>query len=146
VRTPVNNSYDLEFSWQHSAGSVPLRKSLITATLVVWALLVGSCTSHHCSIHRADLVGNYEVKALTWIRRPSHEVGERLTLRADGTWELRMPRQGESTWVKSGHWELTDDGMPEVQLDHAGYPIKCNRHTVKLVIDDDIDARYEKLK
>jgi len=91
-------------------------------------------------------VGNYEVKALTWIRRPSHEIGERLTLRADGTYEIRMPEQGQSTSIKSGHWEFKDDKIPEVELDHGGYPIKCDRHTVKLVIDDDIDARYEKLK
>jgi len=115
------------------------------AGLVVWTLLVGSCTSDHCSIHRADLVGNYELKSPTWISRPSYEIGERLTLREDGTYERRMPGQGERTSVKSGHWEFTDGRIPEVEFDHGGYPIKCDRHTVKLVIDDDIDARYEKL-
>jgi hypothetical protein len=125
---------------------VRVRKSLITSGLVVWTLLASSCTSDHCSIHKADLVGNYEVKALTWIRDPSHEIGERLTLREDGTYELTMPGPSESTSVKSGHWGFTDGPIPEVDLDRAGYPIKCNRDTVKLVIDDDIDARYEKLK
>ena len=91
-------------------------------------------------------MGNYEVKALTWIHRPSHEIGDRLTLRADGIYELRMQGQRESTSVKSGHWEFTDGRIPEVELDHAGYPIKCDGQTVKLVIDDDIDARYQKIK
>ena len=86
-----------------------MRKGFITASLVVWMLTIGGCTSHRCSIHRSDLVGNYEVKALTRITRPSHEIGERLTLRADGTYELRIREHDQNTSVKSGHWEFTDE-------------------------------------
>lgn len=125
---------------------MPLRGRAIAAYVAGCLFFLDGCMGGHHPIYRADLVGSYEAKADTWIGRPSHEAGERLTLRADGTYELTRPSQDRGTPGKVGHWEFTDTGTPEVELDHAGYPVRFNRHAAELVIDDDINARYERLK
>ena len=90
-------------------------------------------------------VGGYVYKSVdTSVDRATDHELDRLTLQADGKYVLV---QGGSTKVRSekgGVWHLVGGDRPNVELDHAGYPIQMKRAEIRLVINDDLGEWYVK--
>ncbi len=47
---------------------------------------------------------------------------------------------------KTGRWYFRDGDPAEVDLDHAGFPVRVERREIRLLIDDDVGIWYAKLK
>ena len=108
-------------------------------------VLLSGCTASHQEITSATLVGTYVFRSDAPQYTPEYRIGERLTLHADGTYVLESG-EGNETIVKSGRWVFRDGDPPTVDLDHSGYPIELRSKGVRLIVNDDVDARYEKTK
>lgn len=79
-------------------------------------------------------------------RTPSHQIGDHLKLQDDGTYELdRASRSGPGSII-TGHWVFTKGDSPTVDLGHAGFPVRLNGDNVELIVNDDVNARFEKSK
>jgi hypothetical protein len=95
---------------------------------------------------RDALVGNYLYVSEDPENRQTDHDWDRLTLQADGKYELV---QGGSTKSKSdqiGAWSLSSGEAPQVLLDHAGFPVSVKRGKIRLLIDSDVGTWYEKDK
>lgn len=47
---------------------------------------------------------------------------------------------------KTGFWHFSGGDPAEVDLDHAGYPVRVKRDEVRLMVDDDVGIWYAKAK
>jgi hypothetical protein len=99
-------------------------------------------------VTRGALVGDYVYKSEDPERRTKDHAWDRLTLQADGKYDLV---QGGPTKPRSetvGTWTLWSEGAngPTVLLDHAGYPIQIKGNEVRLLIDNDVGIWYAKTK
>lgn len=109
-------------------------------------MFLGGCRASHQSITSATLVGTYAFKSDAPNRTPSHHIGERLILQSDGTYKLESGEPNEIGAASSGRWVFRDGDPATVYLDHAGYPIESGRDYIRLIVNNDVNARYEKLK
>jgi hypothetical protein len=130
---------------QPDQGGVPLRFSSPLNCFLFTMVLLSGCRASHQNITSATLVGTYVFKSDAPNRTPSHRIGERLTLHGDGTYILKSG-EGNASVVNSGRWVFRDGDPATIDLDHAGYPIELRSEGVRLIVNNDVDARYEKTK
>ena len=93
---------------------------------------------------RDALAGSYVYVSEDPENRATDHEWDRLTLQADGRYELV---QGGSTTARSeqiGLWRLSGTEPLEVLLDHAGYPVSVKRGEIRLLIDNDVGIWYAK--
>lgn len=111
-------------------------------------LLTGCRTDHAISMDRQSYVGTYAYKSMdTSVDKPTDHELDRLVLKADGKYLLV---QGGSTKAKSeteGAWHLVNGTQqPNIELDHAGYPVRVEGGEIRLLINDDLGECYAKAK
>jgi hypothetical protein len=117
--------------------------------LIAACCLLAGCRAQP-PITRADLVGSYAYKSEDPSGRATDHEWDRLTVQADGRYDLV---QGGPTKPKTetvGVWTLIRSSStahgPELLLDRAGYPIQIKGNQVRLLIDEDTGIWYVKVK
>lgn len=120
-----------------------LRLQLLTLTLT--ACFLSGCTSQSPASRQA-VVGSYVYHSQDPAAKASDHEWDRLTLQADGKYDLVQggPTKGKSE--KTGNWTFTGGDPAEVTLDHAGYPAVVKGGEVRLMIDYDNGIWYAKAK
>jgi hypothetical protein len=126
---------------------VPLitKLRLRSLTLKLTACALVGCTGQP-PVAREALIGSYVYKSQDPEGKASDHEWDRLTLQADGQYDLV---QGGPTKVKSektGFWTFTGGDPAQVMLDHAGYPIRVKSGEFRLMIDYDTGIWYAKTK
>ncbi len=106
--------------------------------------LLNACRATHQHVTREILVGAYVFECDAPSRTPSHQIGERLRLQNDGMYELDHGGQSGSEAVITGRWTFRNGNPPTIYLDHAGFPVDSDGGNIRLVVNDDVNARYEK--
>ena len=109
-------------------------------------LLVGCQTDHAIPMDRQSYVGSYTYKSVDMsVDKPTDHELDRLVLKTDGRYLLV---QGGSTKARSeaeGVWSLVKGSQqPNIELDHAGYPVRMQRDEIRLLINDDLGEWYAK--
>jgi hypothetical protein len=74
-----------------------------------------------------------------------HEL-DRLTLQADGNYELIEGGPTRRKSKKTGVWHLSRGERPQLLLNHSGYPIEISGNEVRLLIDSDLGIWYSKVE
>ena len=111
--------------------------------LTLMACVLGGCTSQP-PVSRQVLVGNYVYKSQDPEGKPSDHEWDRLTLQADGRYDLVQGGPTKPKSEKTGLWSFTGGDPAEVMLDHAGYPVHVKSGQVRLMIDYDTGIWYAK--
>jgi len=127
----------------YDQGGVPLRFSSLLSCFLFMVVLLSGCRASYQNMTSATLVGTYVFRSDASHWTPLHRIGERLSLHGDGTYVLESG-EGNASMVSSGSWVFRDGDPPTVYLDHAGYPIEFGSKGVRLIVNNDVDARYEK--
>ena len=109
-------------------------------------LAVGGCHSKQTSITYGSLVGTYVYKSEDPEDRSTDHNWDRLTLSPDGRYDLVQGGPTKPKSEKTGRWHSYAVDPSEVDLDHAGFPVRVERGEVRLVINDDVGIWYAKLK
>lgn len=117
------------------------RVQFLMLTLI--ACVLGGCTSQP-PVSRQALVGNYVYKSQDPEGKPSDHEWDRLTLQADGKFDLVQGGPTKPKSEKTGLWTFTGGDPAEVMLDHAGYPVRVKSGQVRLMIDYDTGIWYAK--
>jgi hypothetical protein len=121
-------------------------RAVTVSILFVMSSLSTACHHDAQDVSRGQVVGTYEYKADAPTRVAGHHLGERLVLRDDGEYELWPSQPNASRPTISGRWVFRDGDPATVYLDHSGYPIELQPGVVRLVVNDDVNARYEKTR
>lgn len=140
ARHPSNHRYQRR---------MPLRILSVTIPLLFAVALTNGCNSRHRTVTVAMLPGTYTFKSDAPISvPPSHSeprFGDLLILGSDGTYKVERLNRSDAS-VVSGHWKLREGDPSTLYLDHGGYPIEFENGKIRLVVNNDVDARYEKLR
>jgi hypothetical protein len=104
---------------------------------------LGGCRASHQRVTRITLVGTYVFKSDDPRWAPYH-IGESLILHDNGTYEFESDQRNDNNPPSKGRWVFYEGEPAELLLEHSEYPIKLERDKVQLLVDDDIDARFEK--
>ena len=123
----------------------PVRFCSLVSCFLLLMILLSGCRNSRLNITSATLVGTYVFRSDAPKWTPRHRIGERLTLHGDGTYILESGERNDSI-VSSGRWVFRGGHPAIVDLDHAGYPIELGSMGVRLIVNYDVDARYEKMK
>ena len=121
-----------------------MRVQLRFATLACCVL--AGCRTTQPTVTRENLVGNYIYISQDPEEKLTDHKLDHLVLQADGTYDLV---QGGSTKViseKKGRWNFYSGDSPQIDLDHAGYPVRVRGNEIRLLIDDDLGIWYAKTK
>ncbi len=97
-------------------------------------------------VTRNDLVGTYVYKSEDPEGKPSDHEWDRLTLQADGKYDLVQGGPTKPKSEKTGIWQFYGGDPAEIDLDHSGYPVRVKGGEVRLMIDYDTDIWYSKGK
>ena len=136
---------------QHASGVQHFRTVRRMRNLHLRLAVLGCCVLADCRtgqpIKREILVGSYVYNSEDPKDRPTNHSFDRLTLRADGSYDFV---QGGSTKPKTKHrglWHFYVGGrQPTVDLDHSGFPIDVKGNEVRLLVDNDTGIWYQKVK
>jgi hypothetical protein len=110
-------------------------------------LLAGCNTGQSSALTQQTLVGSYVYRSVdTSVDKPTEHEFDRLTLKADGTYDLVQGGSTKARSEKTGGWTIQPGDPPNVLLDHAGYPIQKKKGEVRLLINDDLGEWYVKAK
>lgn len=91
-------------------------------------------------------MGSYAYQSQDPEGKPTDHEFDHLTLRADGKYDLVQGGPTKAKSEKTGLWHFTGGDPAEVDLDHAGYPVRVKRGKVRLMIDYDIGIWFAKTK
>jgi hypothetical protein len=106
---------------------------------------MAGCTSSS-PITRNALVGTYVYKSEDPEGKSSDHQWDRLTLQADGKYDLVQGGPTRAKSDKTGRWTFTGGDPAQLMLDHAGYPVRVKSGEVRLMIDYDTGIWYSKSK
>ncbi len=120
-----------------------LRFRSLMLTLTACALI--GCTSQP-PVARQALIGSYVYKSQDPEGKASNHEWDRLTLQADGKYDLVQGGPTKAQSEKTGFWTFTGGDPAQVTLDHAGYPVRVKSCEVRLMIDYDTGIWYAKIK
>jgi hypothetical protein len=110
-------------------------------------LLTGCNTDQSSALTQQTLVGSYVYRSVdTSVDKPTDHQFDRLTLKADGTYDLVQGGSTKARSEKTGQWTIQPGDPPNVLLDHAGYPIQKKKGEVRLLINDDLGEWYVRAK
>jgi hypothetical protein len=116
------------------------------AAICGFGLALVGCHSRHPPITYNALVGTYVYNSRDPENRPTDHEWDRLTLSPDGKYDLVQGGPTKTKSDKTGRWHFHDGEPAEVELDHAGFPIRVERGEIRLLIDDDVGIWYLKQK
>lgn len=108
-------------------------------------LLVG-CRTAHPTLTRETLVGNYTYISQDPEEKMTDHNLDHLVLQSDGKYDLVQGGSTKEVSEKKGLWNFYDGNPPEINLDHAGYPVQIKGNEIRLLIDDDLGIWYAKTK
>jgi hypothetical protein len=91
-------------------------------------------------------VGSYVYKSEDPEGKASDHEWDRLTLQADGKYDLVEGGPTKPKTEKTGIWQFYGGDPAEVDLDHSGYPVRVKGGEVRLMIDYDTGIWYSKSK
>lgn len=120
-----------------------LRIQLLMLTLTTFVL--SGCTGQP-PVSRQALVGSYVYQSQDPESKASNHQWDRLTLQADGNYDLVQGGPTKAKSEKTGFWNFTGGDPAQVTLDHAGYPVRVKSGEVRLMIDYDTGIWYAKTK
>lgn len=128
-----------------------MKKDLLMLIALLAITFMNGCKTVHRSLTREILMGTYVYKSDSRSRESESRfrsliIGDRLILNNDGKYEIIIDKQSRPGSVITGHWIWTDGDPAIVYLDHGGYPIELDGKNIRLIIDNDINGRYEKLR
>jgi hypothetical protein len=110
-------------------------------------MIAGCHTDQPIPSNRQSFVGNYVYKSVdTSVDKATDHELDRLTLQADGKYDLVQGGSTKARSEKVGVWHMVGGDRPNVELDHYGYPIQMKRDEIRLVINDDLGEWYVKSK
>ena len=69
-----------------------------------------------------------------------------LVLQSDGEYDLVEGGTTKAVSEKKGVWRIVPGKVPNVLLDHAGYPIEINKNEVRLLVDLDLGIWWVKAR
>ena len=119
------------------------RVQLLMLTLATCVLI--GCTRQP-PVSRQTLVGSYFYQSQDPEGKASDHQWDRLTLQADGKYDLVQGGPTKAKSEKTGFWTFAEGDPGEVMLDHAGYPVRVKSGEVRLMIDYDTGIWYAKTK
>lgn len=112
--------------------------------------MLASCVLAGCTaqppVTRNALVGSYVYKSQDPEGKASDHEWDRLTLQADGKYDLVQGGPTKARSEKTGIWQFYGGDPSQVMLDHAGYPVRVKHGEVRLMIDYDTGIWYAKTK
>ena len=120
-----------------------LRLQLLALTAM--ACVLGGCTSQSPASRQA-VVGSYVYHSQDPATKASDHEWDRLTLQADGKYDLVQGGPTKAKSERTGFWTFTGGDPAQVMLDHAGYPAVVKGGEVRLMIDYDTGIWYSKSK
>lgn len=112
---------------------------------VLLLVLLGCRQQVHHRTTREDLPGVYLFNCDASLHTPVHQMGETLTLRRDGNYEIGRTGGKGAGSILRGHWIFENGNPPTVYLDHSGYPLKWDGDQMELVVNEDVNAHYVKV-
>jgi hypothetical protein len=138
-------------AWNHQTNLHDVRAMLMRALLLVMLgslLLTGCQTDHSIPMDRQAYVGTYAYKSMdTAVDKPTDHELDRLVLKADGKYLLVRGGSTKPKTETEGIWNLVNGSQqPNIELDHAGYPVRVKRGEIRLLINDDLGEWYAKAK
>lgn len=108
-------------------------RAVLCRSLLACCVLAG-CTAQP-PVTRDALVGTYVYKSEDPEGKPTDHEWDRLTLQADGKYDLVQGGPTKPKSEKTGLWHFSGGDPAEVDLDHSGYPVRVKRGEVRLMID-----------
>lgn len=110
-------------------------------------MIAGCRTDQPVPSDQGSFVGGYVYKSLdTSVDKATDHTLDRLILEADGKYILVQGGSTKARSEKVGVWRLVAGDPPNVELDHAGYPIRMKGDEIRLLINDDLGEWYAKAK
>ncbi len=109
--------------------------------------VLDGCHTTQPPVTREALVGSYVYKSEDPEGKATDHEWDRLTLQADGKYDLveEGPTKPRSETI--GRWtSWAGVKGTEVVLDNAGYPIQIKGNEIRLLIDNDVGIWYAKSK
>jgi hypothetical protein len=97
-------------------------------------------------VTRDVLIGNYIYKSEDPEGKASDHEWDKLTLQADGKYDLVQGGPTKTKSEKTGIWQFYGGDPSEIDLDHSGYPVRVKSGEVRLMIDYDTGIWYAKPK
>jgi hypothetical protein len=97
-------------------------------------------------VTRETLVGNYTYISQDPEEKMTDHNLDHLVLESDGKYDLVQGGSTKEVSEKKGLWNFYDGNPPEIDLDHAGYPVQIEGNEIRLLIDDDLGIWYAKTK
>jgi hypothetical protein len=95
---------------------------------------------------REALVGTYTYHSEDPESRPTDHDLDHLVLQSDGRYDLVEGGTTRAVTEKKGVWRIVPGSPPNVELDHAGYPIEIKKKEVRLLVDLDLGIWWVKSK
>jgi hypothetical protein len=95
-------------------------------------------------VTRETLVGNYIYKSQDPEEKMTDHNLDHLVLQADGRYDLVQGGSTKGVSEKKGLWNFYAGNPPQIDLDHAGYPVQIKGNEIRLLIDDDLGIWYAK--
>ncbi len=123
-----------------------IRLRFASAAICGFGLALFACHSSQPPITYNALVGTYVYRSHDPENRSTDHEWDRLTLSPDGKYDLMEGGPTKAKSDKTGRWYFRDGDPAEVDLDHAGFPVRVERREIRLLIDDDVGIWYAKLK
>ncbi len=140
----------LSSTGKHPSDLQHLHSMRIVMRLQIKLVVIGCCVLSGCdrqpAVTQATVVGKYVYKSEDPEGKATDHDLDRLTLNADGKYDLVQGGATKARSEKTGLWHFSSGDRPEVLLDHSGYPVKIGGNEVKLLIDDDLGIWYSKTK
>ena len=119
-----------------------MRLELRFATLA--CCLLAGCRTTQPTVTRETLVGNYIYKSQDPEEKMTDHNLDHLVLQADGRYDLVQGGSTKGVSEKKGLWNFYAGNPPQIDLDHAGYPVQIKGNEIRLLIDDDLGIWYAK--
>lgn len=114
---------------------------------LVSALIAGCHANQPIPTNPESFVGSYVYVSIdTSVDKATDHQLDHLVLQSDGKYDLVEGGSTKARSEKTGVWHLVHGDRPNVELDHAGYPIQMNRHKIRLVVNDDLGEWYQKVQ
>jgi hypothetical protein len=123
---------------------IMLRFRLLTLMVAVSCALGACDTAQQPPITQELVAGNYTFVSNDPENRATDHNLNRLALHSDGTYDLVEGGTTKAVSEKKGVWRIVPGKLPNVLLDHAGYPIEIKRVEVRLLIDLDTGVWWVK--
>jgi hypothetical protein len=120
------------------------KKYLSFAALLGVSIVSGCHETQHLS--RESVVGSYVYKSQDPDGRSTDHELDHLILQADGKYYLVLGGSTKPKTEKVGNWRFYGGDSPEIDLDHAGYPVRVKGDEVRLLVDDDVGIWYAKVR